>query len=135
MKKSIIAMGFVLLSVAGLYGCGRNRELTRMSTNDNLSSLQKLEPVDEGGTLIDSAENSDSEITKLSALADTLEEAETIAELYGIELSSYSYGVAIYTTDKNFQELMDLGAENDYPTLTPNYEVELHDEIKLHTEQ
>lgn len=134
MKRTVIAVGLVLLSVTGLCGCGWNRELTRMSPED-LPSLQNLQPVNEDGSPIDSTGNSDSELTELVALADTREEAEEIAELYGIELSTYSYGVATYTTDKNLKELMKLGEENDYPTLTPNYEVELHDEIELHTEQ
>ena len=135
MKRIVIAVGLVLFSVAGLYGCGRNQELAKMVADDNLPPLQKLGPVDENGSLITSAENNDSANKEVIALADTLEEAEEIAELYGIELSTYSYGVATYTTEKNLQELIDLGAENDYPTLTPNYEVELHEEIKLHTEQ
>lgn len=62
------------------------------------------------------------------ALADTLEEAEKIAELYGIELSTYSYGVATYTTDKNIQELIELGNENGYPALSPNHKLELYTE-------
>lgn len=135
MKRTVIAVGLVLLSVAGLCGCGRNRELTRMSTNDDLSSLQKLDPTGVDDLPVDSAGTDNSATTELVALADTREEAEEIAELYGIELSTYSYGVATYTTDKNLQELIDLGVENDYPTLTPNYDVELHDEIKLNTEQ
>lgn len=135
MKRTVIAVGLVLLSVTGLCGCGGNRELTRITTNNDLSSLQKLEPIDADGSPVDSAGNNNSSATELVALADTREEAEKIAELYGIELNTYSYGVATYTTDKNLQELIDLGVENNYPALTPNYEVELHDEIELHTEQ
>ena len=127
MKRTVIAVGLVLLSVTGLCGCGR--ELTRMTPDDNLPSIQKLQPVNEDGSSVDSTGNNDSALTELVALAETREEAEQIAELYGIELSTYSYGVATYITDKNLKELMKLGEENDYPTLTPNYEVELHDEI------
>lgn len=128
MKRTVIAVGLILLSVVGLCGCGWNRELARMTPDDNLSSLQNLQPVNEDGSPIDSTEGSDSVFTELVALAETREEAEKIAELYGIELNTYSYGVATYTTDKNLKELMKLGEENDYPTLTPNYEVELHTE-------
>lgn len=136
MKMKIIAfaLGLLLLSVV-LCGCGKNREITRMAANDNLPSFQKLEPTDESTSPVDSSVRDDSTNTELVALADTLEEAEEIAKLYGIELSTYSYGVATYTTDKNYQELIDLGAENNYPTLSPNYDFELHDEIELHTEQ
>ena len=64
--------------------------------------------------------------TSLTALADDLEEAEEIADLYGIELDSYSYGVAVYVTDKDVQELISMGEENDYPTLAPNHKNKLH---------
>ena len=73
-------------------------------------------------------ENDGSAAIELTALADTREAAEKIAELYGIELSSYSYGVATYTTEKSLKELMNLGLENNYPELTPNYEQELFTE-------
>lgn len=56
----------------------------------------------------------------MTALADSLEKAQEIADLYGIELDSYSYGVAAYSTDKDISELLRLGEENDYPTLEPN---------------
>ncbi len=55
-----------------------------------------------------------------------MQEAERIADLYDIELDSFSYGVATYVTDKDVQELMNLGEENDYPTLAPNYKNKLH---------
>lgn len=129
MKKAILALGLVLLSAIGLYGCGKSRELTRVSMDDATSLPQNFQPIDDTGSPNDATENTDSATSELTALADTREEAEKIAELYGIKLSAYSYGVATYTTDKGLREIMDLGIENDYPTLTPNYE------SKLHTEQ
>ena len=59
-------------------------------------------------------------VTELSALAEDQTEAEKIAELYEIELSSFSDGIAVYTTDKDPQELMELGDNNGYPALTVN---------------
>lgn len=58
--------------------------------------------------------------TELIALAQDQEEAEEIAELYGIELLSFSDGVAVFTTDKELQDLMETGDINGYPTLTVN---------------
>lgn len=63
---------------------------------------------------------------QLTALADTLEEAQEIADLYGIELDSYSYGVATYSTDKDIAELLLFGEENNYPTLAPNQKSEIN---------
>ena len=129
MKMVVLVSGLILLSAVGLWGCGGDKELTRVTVDDNISKLQKLQPVDENGSPIDLSETDESMPTEMIALADTREEAEEIAELYGIELSSYSSGVATYTTDKSAQELIEFGAENGYPELTPKYE------NKLYTEQ
>ena len=58
------------------------------------------------------------EKVSMIALADTKEEAKKIAELYGIELVNFSYGVAEYETTKDPQELIALGEKNNYPTLS-----------------
>lgn len=60
------------------------------------------------------------EKVSMIALADTREEAKKIAELYGIELVNFSYGVAEYETTKDPQELIALGEKNNYPTLSTN---------------
>ena len=60
------------------------------------------------------------EKVSMIALADTEEEAERIAGLYGIELVNFSYGVAEYETTKNPQELIALGEKNNYPALSTN---------------
>lgn len=127
-KIAVLVLGLILLSAAGLWGCGGNREITGVITDDSLPRFQKLDTEAEGDAPAGSVENEASAASELIALADTREEAEKIAELYGIELSSYSGGVATYTTDKNPQELIELGAEKDYPELTPNYENHLYKE-------
>ena len=60
------------------------------------------------------------EKVSMIALADTKEESKKIAELYGIELVNFSYGVAEYETTKDPQELIALGEKNNYPTLSTN---------------
>ena len=130
MKRTLITAGLILLSVAGLSGCGTKRELTELTT-DSTEGKQIYTPVaDESFTPAGAAssDNEDPDSPQLTALADTLEEAQKIADLYGIELDSYSYGVAVYHTDKDISELIQLGLDNDYPTLAPNTEVYLHTE-------
>lgn len=124
MKIVVLVLGLILLAAVGLWGCGGKKELTKVAVDDNIPKLQKL--VDKNDFSVESSENDGSTTTELTALADNQEEAEEIAELYGIELSSYSYRVATYTTDKNPQELIELGIENEYPALIQNYEQELY---------
>lgn len=107
-----LAFGLLLLLSAGLFGCGSSGKLTGITADDDLPTVP--------------SDHISSTVTEMTALADTREEAEKIAELYGIELSTYSYGVAVYVTDKTPEELMELGRDNHYPSLTPNSESYLH---------
>ena len=56
----------------------------------------------------------------LVALADTEEEAKRIANLYDIDLISFSYGVAVYDTDKDLDKLIKWGEKQGYPRLSIN---------------
>ncbi|MDE7132765.1 MAG: hypothetical protein K2O65_13355 [Lachnospiraceae bacterium] len=131
-KRVAVTISLVLISIIGLSGCGGEREFVEITELERNNAEQELValpiPEREVYTSIagDSDEDESSEATKLTALADDLEEAEKIADLYGIELDSYSYGVAVYVTDKDVQELISMGEENDYPTLAPNHKDKLH---------
>ncbi len=129
--RAAVTMGLILLSMAGLSGCGRERkliELTEVGQNgvEQELSVLPLPEYEEFSSYRDSEESESDGKTRLTALAEDLEEAEKIADLYGIELDSYSYGVAVYLTDKDVQELISMGEENDYPTLAPNHKDKLH---------
>lgn len=131
MEKVAVIIGLILLSAAGLSGCGREREFVEITGVERDNAKQEIiaMPIPESEAFSstgNSAEDESEETTKLTALADDLEEAEKIADLYGIELDSYSYGVAVYVTDKDVQELISLGEENDYPTLAPNHKDKLY---------
>ena len=131
-KRVAVTIGFILISLAGLSGCGRARELVEMNELEHANTERELIviPLPESEKISssdgNSAEDESEETTKLTALADNLEDAEKIADLYGIELDSYSYGVAVYVTDKDVQELISFGEENDYPTLAPNHKDKLY---------
>lgn len=75
---------------------------------------------DDGDTGTSIEEEIMGEKVSMIALADTKEEAKKIAELYGIELVNFSYGVAEYETTKDPQELIALGEKNNYPALSTN---------------
>ncbi|MDE6995481.1 MAG: hypothetical protein K2P41_13855 [Lachnospiraceae bacterium] len=133
-KRVAVVIGLILLTVAGLIGCGRKRELVEPADLAAKSTERELiaipMPISEREHAVSSEEQSadseSEETTRLTALAEDMQEAERIADLYDIELDSFSYGVATYVTDKDVQELMNLGEENDYPTLAPNYKNKLH---------
>lgn len=126
-KRRIVTLGVVLLFVAGVSGCGINRKLTSQTVEGaELKLVADPETEESGDTGI--ADMRLEEAPQLTALADSLEEAQEIADLYGIELEKYSYGVATYYTDKDISELINMGMEKGYPTLAPNSKVELHTE-------
>lgn len=129
--RAAATIGIILLSMAGLSGCGRARELVEMNEMGQSGSEQELIAIPlPGYEAVNADENSEDNESdgkkKLTAMVEDLEEAEKIADLYDIELDSYSYGVAVYVTDKDVQELINMGEENDYPTLTPNHKDKLY---------
>ena len=77
-----------------------------------------------GGTQHNSS--STAEGAELFCLADTEEEAEEIAELYDIELVSYSNGVAVFHTEENPNDVIEKGKANNWPLLETNHTVSAH---------
>jgi len=57
----------------------------------------------------------------LIAIVENEEQAREIAELYGIELISVEDGLAIFHTDLDIMALIELGLENDWPPVQPNW--------------
>lgn len=64
---------------------------------------------------------------QLMTLVETKEEAEAIAQQYGIELTYFSEGVAAFRTDEDPQTVIDRGEKNGYPQLYLNRTVNLID--------
>ena len=62
-----------------------------------------------------------SEETPLIGVAESWEEAEKIAELYGITLVNFSHNTALYYTDEDPRAVIRRGQENGWPELTLNY--------------
>lgn len=115
--------GVLCIGVFGslLVACNGRRKLDESSVQ-KVPQFMEMENSTEDGT----------KVTELIALAEDRAEAEKIAELYGIELSSFSDGVAVYTTEEDPQKLMELGDNNGYPALTVNsnhYQLEILSEV------
>lgn len=102
-------LGFLLLA------CGTiDREIEPVK---ELSSANIVEQ--------DLSKGDNEKMIELTALVSSQEEAEKTAELYGIDLVSYSSGIAVYSTDKNLGDLNALGQKNGYPRLSLNQEMHL----------
>ncbi len=65
---------------------------------------------------------------ELLTLVKTEEEAEQLAELYGIELVEYGNGLAVFHTEENPYDVIWRGEENGWPELEINYIVTVFDE-------
>lgn len=111
-RMGALLFGAVCIGLTGslLVACNGSREVDENSVQQMMPQFTESE---------NSTEDGKKEL-ELIALAENQEEAEKIAELYGIELSSFSEGVAVFTTDKALEELKELEDINGYPTLTVN---------------
>lgn len=63
---------------------------------------------------------------ELLCLCDTEEEAKEIADMYGIELVQFSYGVATFHAE-NPRDVIALGQEKGYPALELNGMMHIYD--------
>ena len=109
MMAGVVLVAFVAAGVIG-YHSYANREVRSFEA----AEMQKLEPKPTS-----SAETEDDQ-PELVAVVDSQMEAAEISRLYDIELKSYSNGVAVYTTDKDPEEVIRMGEEQGYPTLEVN---------------
>ena len=57
---------------------------------------------------------------ELIGMADSKEEAEKLAEDYEIELISYSEKVAVFQTDKSYDEILEIGKNKKLTELSIN---------------
>ena len=60
---------------------------------------------------------------ELIGMADSKEEAEKLAEDYEIELISYSEKVAVFQTDKSYDEILEIGKNKKLTELSINDEL------------
>lgn len=66
------------------------------------------------------AETTEVSQRELVGLVESEEEAKEAAEAYGIELVSYKEGVAVFTTDKTYEEIVKIGKEKKLIELSLN---------------
>ena len=71
----------------------------------------------------------------LLASVATQEEAEKIAEQYGITLVSYENGIAVYQTQEDPYDVITRGQENGYHELSINYIRRVEEDVLKETKQ
>ena len=127
MKKAI---GLLLVSVCliGLIGCSNNDTIdnptsSHQETTEEPSEISEVQPICE-------IQQDVAEGEELMCWADTKEEAEEIAKLYEIELVNYSNCIATFTTDKDLQEVIQLGKDNKWPEIELNHVIYLDDPVE-----
>jgi hypothetical protein len=106
---------------------GAQTQITEPAATDPVQeeAVEEKEPTEEKEPAENVSEDlpvSNDEIVpgeELLCLCDTEEDAEEIADMYGIELVKFSYGVATFHAE-NPKEVISLGQEKGYPALELN---------------
>lgn len=100
----------ILLLIVAVILCGCQREQVKPLPDE--ADSPELPPVDPDGQLL--------------CLTESLQEAEEIAALYGIELVSHADGLAVYHTEEDPRDVISRGAEKGWPELSMNYLLDLY---------
>lgn len=115
MKKKMLTVVIVIMVVIVLILAGWYVAFCKFGVGPAFPFLKTVYIGDEGLGEMPIAENS------LTTLVDSQEEAQGIAELYGITLVSFENGVAVYQTEEDPFEVIARGDENGYPQLSINF--------------
>lgn len=121
MKKKMIVIGVVIAAVVAFFvgwyvmfvhfGRGPAFPFVKVYASD-ISDFGQTEIAD----------------SPLMAVAETEEEAQRIAEQYGIELVSFENGLALYQTNEDPFEVIAKGEKNGYTQLSINFVRSAYDE-------
>lgn len=115
MKKKMLTVVIMIVVIIALILVGWYVMYTKFGIGPTYPFLKTIEIGDENLVAIPIAED------PLTALVDSQEEAQEIADLYGITLVSFENGVAVYRTDEDPFEVISRGDENGYPQLSINF--------------
>lgn len=133
MKRVVVLLLIIILAaliVAVLSGCESRKSPEKTPAPVPDSSIHIDIPVTDGKT---DSDNEGAQVVpdntviptyipgQLMCLADSQEEAEKISGLYGIDLLSFTLGVAVFQTDEDLDAVIRRGIENGWPLLEKNY--------------
>ena len=108
-KTALMILAFTAL----LPGCTKRAEPAPRETPVPIHELKPGVDYEEGKELL--------------ATVGTLEDAERLEELYGIELVEFGDGLAVFHTEENPAEVVRRGEQNGWPALEVNHLVSAFD--------
>lgn len=115
MKKKMLAVVIIIVAVVALVLVGWYIMFMNFGIGPAFPFI-KVQSMDlEGMDQMMMADDS------LMAAAESEEEAQEIAEQYGIELVSFENGIALYHTEEDPFDVIARGQENGYPQLSINF--------------
>lgn len=115
MKKKMLTVVIIIIAVIALVFVGWYVMFVHFGIGPAFPFLATVEIGDVTSDRIPIADD------PLVAEAGSQEEAQKIAEQYGITLVSYGNGIATYQTDEDLYEVIARGEENGYPQLSINF--------------
>ena len=116
-----ITVGLLILLAAALVsGCRKNVASETIPPKTVPAETAPLETIPTPG-FAETVPGDISQKGQLMASAETLEEAQKLAELYGIELVDYSYQIALFRTEEDPRAVIQRGKENGWPELSLNH--------------
>lgn len=115
MKQKMLKIIIVIVTILALIMAGWYVMFSRLGIGPAFPFLPENE------IQLDMAEMGNIAENQLMALVETEDEAEVIAEQYGIELVSFADGVAAFRTEEDPHEVIARGEENGFTQLYLNY--------------
>ena len=120
MGKYATAGLLLLLAAMAFSGCQKKTASETVPSKTVPAETASLETIPAPG-FAETVPGDVSEDGQLMASAENLEEAQKLAELYGIELVDYGYRVALFRTDEDPRAVIQRGKENGWPELSLNH--------------
>lgn len=120
MGRYITAGLLILLAAALVSGCRKNVASETIPPKTVPAETASLETIP-APEFTETAPGEISQNGQLIASAETLEEAQKLAELYGIELVDYGYHIALFRTEEDPKAVIQRGRENGWPELSLNH--------------
>ena len=126
MKRLVL---FLVSSVllCGMVGCTTIEDIKQTANSQPWASEDSREKLE--GLITDHVKVEVAEGEELMCLCESENTAREIADQYGITFVNFNYGVATFTTDKDLQEVIQIGKDNGWTELSINHVTRIDDPV------